>query len=174
MWSHYRGLTNKFANTLLPPDSPDVDQVYQDFYIIITSATKRSITRGCRNNPLPCWDSEGENLYRVFLKSDGNNSSRAATALLTRLDRKRRDRWSEAVQSIDFSHSSRKAWSILNTLTGRSRHSSCRCPVSADAIATQLVRNERYENVNCASSRLISQEVSNLWRATTSRPVNIS
>ena len=97
-----------------------------------------------------------------------------ATALLAKLDRKRRDRWSEAVRSIDFSHSSRKAWSILNNLTGRSRHSPRHCPVSADAIASQLVRNGKYEAVDCKSSRLVYQEVSDLWRATTPDAVNIS
>ena len=127
-----------------------------------------------RFNHIPCWDTEYENLYRVFLRSDGNYSSRAATALLTRIDRKRRGRWSEAVQSIDFSHYSRKAWSILNNLTDRSRHSSRHSSVSADAIASQLVRNGRYEDVNCTSSRLTSQKVSDFWGDTTSCPVNIS
>ena len=173
-WNYYRAFTNKFAKTLLPPDSPDVDQVYQDFCNIISSATKRSIPRNRRNNHIPCWDSECENLYRVFLRSDGSNFSRAATALFTRLNRKRRDRWSEAVQNIDFLHFSRKVWSILNNLTGRSRLSPRHCPVSADAIASQLVRNWRYANVNLPSSRLISQEVSDFWRATTSIQVNIS
>ena len=98
----------------------------------------------------------------------------AAKALLAKLDRKRRDRWSEAVRSIDFSHSSRKAWSILNNLTGRSRHSPCHYPVSADAIASQLVRNGKHEAVDRKSSRLVFQEVSDLWRATTPDAVNIS
>ena len=110
----------------------------------------------------------------MFLRSDGNCSSRDARALLTMLDRKRRDRWSEAVQSIDFSHTSRKASSMLNNLTGRSRHSLRHCPDSADAIASQLVRNGRYEEVKCASSQLISQEMSDLWKTATSSPVNIS
>ena len=109
----------------------------------------------------------------MFLRSDGNNSSRHARALLTRLDRKQRDRWPEAVQSIDFSHSSRKAWNILNDLTGRSRHSSRHCSVSADAIASQLVRNGRYGDVNRVSFQLVSQEVSDFWGVTTSSPVNI-
>ena len=39
-WSHYIALTNKFAKTLQLPDSPDVDQVYQDFCNIISSAVK--------------------------------------------------------------------------------------------------------------------------------------
>ena len=55
-----------------------------------------------------------------------------------------------------------------------SRHSSLHLPVSADAIASQIVRNGRYEAVIRKSSRLASQEVSNLWRATTPDSVNIS
>ena len=62
----------------------------------------------------------------------------------------------------------------MNNLTGRSRHSPRHCPVSADAIASQLVRNGKYETVDCKSSRLVSQEVSDLWRATTPDPINIS
>ena len=62
----------------------------------------------------------------------------------------------------------------MNNLTGRSRHSPRHCPVSADVIASQLVRNGKYEAVNRKSSRLVSQEVSDLWRATTPDAVNIS
>ena len=174
-WNHYIALTNKFAKTLLPPDSLDVDAAYQDFCNTIKKAAKKTIPRGYRNNYISCWDAEYEFLYKTFLQSpQGNDSSLAATALLAKLDRKRRDRWSEAVRSIDFSHSSRKAWSILNNLTGRSRHSPRHCPVSADAIASQLVRNGKYEAVDRKSSRLVFQEVSDLWRATTPDAVNIS
>ena len=62
----------------------------------------------------------------------------------------------------------------MNNLTGRSRHSPRHCPVSANAIASQLVRNGKYEAVDRKSSRLVFQEVSDLWRATTPDPVNIS
>ena len=62
----------------------------------------------------------------------------------------------------------------MNNLTGRSRHSPRHCPVSADAIASQLVRNGKYESVDRKSSRLVSQEVSDLWRAITPVAVNIS
>ena len=59
-------------------------------------------------------------------------------------------------------------------LTGRSRHSTGHCLVSADAIASQLVRNGKYEAVDRKSSQLVSQEMSDLWRATTPDTVNIS
>ena len=168
-------MTNKFAKTLLPPNSLDVDVAFQDFCNTINKAPKKTIPCGYRNNYIPCWDAECESLYKTFLQSpQGDDSSLAATALLAKLDRKRRDRWSKAVRSIDFSHSSRKAWSILDKLTGRSWHSPRHCPVSADAIASQLVRNGKYKAVDRKSSRLVSQEVSDLWRATTPDAVNIS
>ena len=104
---YYIALTNKFAKTLLPPDSLDVDAAYQDFCNNIKKAAKKTIPRGYRNNYILCWDAECESLYKTFLQSpQGNDSSLAATALLAKLDRKQRDRWFEAVQSIDLSHSS--------------------------------------------------------------------
>ena len=160
-WSHYKSLTNKLARNLPSPDSTNVDQAYQDLCNTISKAAKKAIPRGRRNIYVPCWDAKCEALYQTFLQSPaGDQSSRAATALITWLDKKRRDRWSEAVRNIDFSHSSRKASSIINNLTGRSPHSPRNCPVSANAIAAQLVRNGKYEGVDRESSRLISQEVS--------------
>ena len=40
-WSHYIALINKFAKSLLPPDSLDVDVAYQDFCNTIKKAVKR-------------------------------------------------------------------------------------------------------------------------------------
>ena len=174
-WNRYCTLTNTFTKELLSPCSPDVDQAYQDFCRLIMTAARKSIPRGCRRTYFPCWDKECERLYQTFLQTpEGPDSGRTASALLHRLDRKKRDRWSEAVQSIDFSHSSRKAWSILNNLTGRSRQRSRHCPVSANAIASQLVKNGKYEKPDRQSSRLVQKEVSDLWRASPSSSANLS
>ena len=174
-WDHYSNLTNKLAESLPPPESQNIDQVYQCFCKVISTAAKKCIPRGRRPNHIPCWDAECEDLYQHFLQSPGGpDSDRAATALLTRLDGKRRNRWSETVRNIDFSHSSRLAWNTINNLTGRSRQSPRQCPVSADAIASQLVKNGKYEGVNRRSSRLVLQEVSDLWRADPLHPANVS
>ena len=83
---------DKFAKTLLPPDSLDVDAAYQDFCNTIKKAAKKTIPRGYQNNYIKCWDAEYESLYKTFLQSpQGDNSSLAATALLAKLDRKGRD-----------------------------------------------------------------------------------
>ena len=136
---------------------------YQDSYNVIRRAAKNSIPRGYRNNHIPRWDAECENLYRTFLQSpEGSDPNEATTAPLVRLDKKLRDRWSEAVQTINFLLSSRKAWSVLNNRTGRSRRSPRHCAVSANAIASQVIRNGKYEGIDRESSQLISQEVSDL------------
>ena len=88
----YKVFSNKFAKTLLPPDLLEVDAAYQDFCNTIKKAAKNTIIRGYRNNYIPCWDAEYESLYKTFLQSpQGDHSSLAATALLAKLDRKRRD-----------------------------------------------------------------------------------
>ena len=131
---------NKFAKTLLPPDSLDVNAAYQNFCNIIKKQAKKTIP----HNYILCWDAECESLYKMLLQfRQGDNSSLAATALLVKLDKKRRDQWSEAVWSIDFSHSSQKAWSILNNLTGilnsKQPSPNCKCS-SSEQIAD---RNKR-------------------------------
>ena len=68
-WSHYNALTNKLSKSLLPPDSLDVDLVYQDFCNVIKTTAKNSIPHGHRNNHIQCWDAECENLYRTFLQA---------------------------------------------------------------------------------------------------------
>ena len=62
----------------------------------------------------------------------------------------------------------------MNNLTSRSRHTPSHSIVSANAIASQLVRNRKYEAADRKSSRIVSQEVSDLRRATKSKAINIS
>ena len=101
--SHYVALKTKFAKTLLPAALLNVDAAYQDFCNIVKKAAKKTIPRGNQNNYIPCWDAECESLYRTFLQSpQGNDSSLFATAMLAKLDRKRKNRWSEAVWNIEF------------------------------------------------------------------------
>ena len=134
--------------------------------LIAMTLSKQSIPRGRKATHIPCWDEECERLYQAFLSSSqGAESGGTASALLDRLDYKRKERWTEAIHSIDFSHSSRTAWSIINNLTGRSRHSPRQCPISSNSIATQLVRNGTYKGADRESSRLVAKEVSDLWRA---------
>ena len=91
------------------------------------------------------------------------------TAASSRLSRqKKQERWKEAVNSIDFSHSSRKTWTIVNKRTGRFGRSFHLCPVSANSIATQLVKNGVHMTGDRESIRLVNKELSDLWKIPTS------
>ena len=77
-WSHYIALTNKFAKTLLPPDSLDVDAAYQDFCNTIKKAAKRLSHAG-----IEILDSYQEKIIKSFnLKSAANFSLKNLNFLL--------------------------------------------------------------------------------------------
>ena len=99
--------------------------------------------------------------------------SRAASSLLSRIQQKQ-EQWEEDFNSIEFSHSSRKAWRTLNKLTGRSGRSSHLCPVSANSIASQLVKNGAHRTGGRESTRLDNKQLSDLWKILTPEGHSIS
>ena len=145
-WKKCTRITNRLARNLPSPDTTCVNEAYQDFCNIIIHVVKKSIPRGRRKNYRPCWDAECEALYQAFLRTpQGEGSNTAASALLARLDKRRRKRWSEAVHAIDLTHTTRLTWNAINNLTGRTRQSYRSCLISANSIASQLVKNGTYK-----------------------------
>ena len=102
---------------------------------------------------------------------NGADSDRATSSLLSRL---RQKRWEEAVNSIDFSHSISKVWRTINKLTGRSGRSFHQCPISANSIVLQLVKNGAHKTGDRKSTRLVNKEFSDLWEIPTSEGHSIS
>ena len=138
---------------------------HQDFCNTIFATAKLSIPLGRRNNYRPCWNSECEHLYQVFLRAPQSKATiTAASVLLSHLDKKRKDRWSEAVNNINFTHFSRLAWNRNHNLTGRARHTRLFYPITANSIAVLLIKNRIYKTTNRESARLIVREVSQLWK----------
>jgi len=124
---------------------------------------------------VPCWDKECETLYRSFTRApSGTDSDGAVLSLLSRPGQKKQERWQEAVNSIDFSHSSRKAWRTINKLTGRSGRSFHQCHVSANSIASQLVENGTHRTGDRKSTRLVNKQLSDLWKIPTPEGHSIS
>ena len=62
------------------------------------------------------------------------------------------------MESVDFTHSSRKPWQAINKLTGRSTTQS-RCPVTVNAIASQLLNNGRFPDADGDFASWTSREV---------------
>ena len=74
----------------------------------------------------------------------------------------KQERWEEAVNSIDFSHSRHKALSSINKLTGRSGLS----PVPP--VASQQVKNGAQKKTAIRKSiKLTNKELSNQWKVST-------
>ena len=138
------------------------------------SVAKQCIPCGRRKNYVPCWDKECETLYHSFIRAPvGTASDRAASSLLSRLQQKK-EQWEEAVNSIVFSHSSRKAWRTINKLTDRYGRSSRVCPVSANSIASQLVKNGAHKTSDREPTRLVNKQLSDLWKIATPEGHSIS
>jgi len=141
----------------------------------LLSAAKQCIPLGRRKNYVPCWDKECETLHRSFTRVPvGTEPDRAASSLLSGLGQKNQEWWEEAVNSIDFSHSSRKVWRIINKLTGRSGCSFRQCPVSANSIVSQLVKNGAHKTGGCESTRLVNKELFDWWKIATPEGHSIS
>jgi len=73
-------------------------------------------------------------------------------------------RWIELVEGSDFTHSSRKAWKTFNRLTGRCARPR-QCPVTANAIAHQLLANGRYAGASKAHSLNVKRQCSALLKS---------
>ena len=112
-------------------------------------------------------------LSLLYPSPSGDDSDRAASLLLSWL-RQKQERWEEAVNFIDFSHSSGKAWRTINKLTGSSGRSFHQCPVSAISIALQLVKDGAHKTGVRKSTRLVNKELSDLWKIPTPEGHSIS
>jgi len=132
-WEHFTNLTELGADSL-PDPSSNADTAYSAFCQLLHSSARMSIFRGCRRQYIPTWDSECDQRYNAFLMAKSRvDCDFKAEELTSCLDRKRRERWIESVEGIDFTHSSRKAWKTFDRLTGRCARPK-QCPVTANAI----------------------------------------
>ena len=164
-WQAFTAETERTSASLPDPGIADVDTAYAAYCNLLLSAAKKSIPRGYNASYIPGWDEECNHLLREHQQAGSREDvDTTATALLHKLDATRRARWTETVESIDFTHSSRKAWQILNQLTGR-KTSPTKCPVKADAIASQLLKNSQFQGADKNFARLTLRKVSSLSRA---------
>ena len=117
-WDKFRLLTDKCADNLPTPTKDNLNLAYSEFTTLLKAAAKDSIPRGYRKSYIPNRDTECEKRYKAYLQSEGTSEQQKnATALFDYLDCKRHERWMDTITSIDFTHSSRKAWRTLNKIT---------------------------------------------------------
>ena len=152
------------AATLPLPTPTNLNEAYDYYCRMLLNSAGKYIPRGRREAYIPCWDEECEDL--LFAHKDANSNEERDTAgsdLHNRLNEKRRERWTDMVESIVFTHSSRRAWHTIK-LTGRI-NTSPPCPITANSIATTLVRNGRFPNAGMTFARQTNSNVHKLRRA---------
>lgn len=165
-WADFGRVINTVAEALPVPTASNINDAYEAYCKMLMDAAKRHVPRGVRKNYVPCWDEVCEELLYAHNEARNNTErATAATDLLTRLNAKRRERWTETVESIDFTHSSRRAWQTINKLIGQAtKPKPTPCPITADAIAAQLISNGRFPNADKPFTRKTTGEVNNLRR----------
>ena len=164
-WDDFENAVNALAENLPLPTRINLDDAYSAYCRVLLTAAGKHIPRGRRPAYVPCWDAECEALLQTHIETQSEDErDTAATNLHRRLDEKRRERWAETVASIDFTHSSKRAWQTLNRLTGRTSKPSI-CPITADAIASQLTNNGRFPDADKTFSRQTTSKVRDLCRA---------
>ena len=168
-WQRFSELTRKLTPSL-PDPSSNVNGAYNAFCILLNKAAKLSIPRGRRDPHVPCWDKDCEKLFADYLTAtDTNQRSIFGDQLLDLLGQKRRGRWEEEVNNINFTHSSRKAWNTINRLTGRSCPAKP-CPVTANAIASVLADNGRWKDRSSEAKAFTREVVPDIKKLTRTVP----
>ena len=81
----YREITNKLANTLLPPDASNVETAYHAFCSLTIKAVKQCVPLGKRKVYTPCLDKECEALVHTTQASSGSATALAANTLIEKL-----------------------------------------------------------------------------------------
>ena len=158
-WEQFTNLAELGVDSLLDPSS-NLDTAYSAFCQLLHSSAWKY-----RQQYIPTWEGECDQRYNAFLLAESRvDSDFKAEELTSCLDRKCRERWIESVEGIDFSHSSRKRWKTFNRLTGRCAHPR-QCPVTANAIAHQLLANGRYAGASKAHSLNVKRQCSALWKS---------
>ena len=118
-WSKFEREVKVTAGTLPVPSADNIDEAYEAYCKMLLDAAKKHIPRECRANHIPCCDDQCEDLLNAHTEATSSEErASAATDLFARLDNKRKEGWTETIESIDFTHSSRRAWQTISKLTG--------------------------------------------------------
>ena len=106
-------------------------------------AAKKAISRGYRKSYIPGWDATCSNLYDLFSTTGDRD---AADSLIERLYNNITKIWQDKTATLDFTHSNRKAWNLVqkpgvNPKTPIKKSH----PVTANDIAAKLLNNSEVD-----------------------------
>lgn len=86
---------------------------------------------------IPTWDENCNDLFLEFQKSGKN---RVVDELIRTLNINRRNKWHDTTVSLNFTHSSRKAWNIVKRLDAETPKTGQHGAVNPNDVATIMMR----------------------------------
>jgi hypothetical protein len=117
---------------------PTRTDAYNRFSKAIIAGDKRHIPRGFRKDYISGWNDNCEDLYQEYNLTHDRS---IANQLLQNLNDQRKKKWERTVESVDFTHLSRKAWKLLRDIGGDSQTPPTRTSnITANNIATRLLQ----------------------------------
>lgn len=109
---------------------------YERFVNMVIAVASKSIPRGFRKEYVPGWSDACSTLYNEFVQS---NDPEIADNLLSLLDSIKKEKWHKSMESLDFTHSSRKSWNTLKKLGSSAPIYKKTYSCSVNEIASRLV-----------------------------------
>jgi len=135
------------------------------------NTAKRAVPRGRRSHYTPCWVDQCQNLLEKYQKAAISDQHTIANSLCSYSNKNCKKRWEDSVKQINFTHSSRKTWSLLNRVTAKAKQFRP-VPVTANAIAGRMVENGRFKKPDRQCSISVHKAVHQLT-ANTHSDVNL-
>ena len=134
-WDVYR----EYVEKVVPRIPPSVSN-YERFSKLTITAARKAIPIGARKTYIPGWSDECQTLLDRFNESEDYEIAETLTSLL---DEKRRLRWLDQVESLDFSRSSRKSWNLLHKLGGAQLPPKIKQTMNPEKISAIMSQNAR-------------------------------
>ena len=142
-WNFRKANWNRFSETLdrsvvtIPLHTINVDEAYNRFCSAIFKAAHTAIPQGYRPLYVPCLDGESAALLQSYQTS---GDPELADHLIESLSTARRKKWEETVADLNFTHSSRKCWSLIRRLGAAQKPpSQSRASVTPNQVASHLL-----------------------------------
>ncbi|KAK9752354.1 hypothetical protein QE152_g4310 [Popillia japonica] len=133
-YQQFVNILNQAARNSIPRG---FQKEYQQFVNILNQAARNSIPRGFQKEYVPCWSKETQKLYEQYEQTGEGNladeiiteetqklyeqyeqtgEGNLADEIITALDAARAEIWRETTAGLNFTHCSRRTWSVLRKL----------------------------------------------------------
>lgn len=121
-------------------------------------AAKEFIPRGHRRTYIPCWKQQSNALLKAY---ETTSDPEIATELINSLNDARRERWTEATENLNFTRSSRKAWSLLRKLSNGGIPCKHNANIKANDFADHLFRTSMIK-IPPKNNKSVSKQLSKI------------